>query len=91
MSGQYTYTWENGSPEMEAHMRDMRRSATVDDLLLLALANAVSADEALPPWATGPEKNNSGDAFLPDPMHASACTERAACYIRRARDKVAGR
>jgi len=80
---QYKYTWEAGSPESLAHLRDMQGKATVDDLLLLALVNARSADEALPPWATGPEKNNLGNAFTPDPWHASACAERACCYIER--------
>jgi hypothetical protein len=82
---QYTYNWGPGSAESAAHYRDMQRQATVDDLLLLALANARSADEALPPYATGPESNNMGDTFTPDPWHASACVERACAYLERIR------
>lgn len=82
---QYTYTWAHGSPELAAHLRNVNGKATVDDLLFLALVNITSADEALPPWATGPDKNNTGDAFTPDTWHASACAERARAYVMRAR------
>jgi len=85
---QYTYTWEHGSPEMAAHYRDLRGQASVQDLLLLALANARSADEALPPWATGPDLNNCGKRWTPDPWHASACAERACVYIERVQSKL---
>lgn len=88
MTDQYSYTWAHGSPEQAAHQRDMAGTATVDDLLLLALVNTTTADEALPPHATGPEKNNSGDVFTPDPWHASACSERAGAYIRHAGEKL---
>jgi len=86
---QYTFKWQHGSPESMAHYRDMNGTATVDDLLFLALVNSTSADEALPPWATWPEKNNLGAAFPSDPWHASACSERACAYIQRARGLLA--
>jgi len=88
---QYTYTWTHGSPEDIAYLHERQGKATVDDLLLLAMVNARTADEALPPWATGPEKNNMGDAFTPDPWHASACAERAYYYARRAREMLHAR
>jgi hypothetical protein len=85
---QYSYTWTHGSAEQVAHIRDMQGHASLPDLLLLALANARSADEALPPHATGPDLNNSGQKFTPDPWHASACAERACVYIERVRAKL---
>lgn len=85
---QYSYRWTPESPEVLAHLRNMAGTATVDDLLFLALVNTTTADEALPPWATGPDKNNSGNAFMPDPWHASACAERAGAYLRQAREKL---
>jgi hypothetical protein len=88
MSEQYSYTWAHGSPEWAAHQRQLDEKASVDDLLFLALVNARSADEALPPHATGPEKNNSGETFTPDPCHASACAERAGAYLYQARERL---
>ena len=85
---QYSYTWEHGSAESAAHNRDMQGKASLTDLLLLALVNARSADEALPPHATGPQINNCGDKFTPDTWHASACAERACVYIERVRAKL---
>ena len=86
---QYTYTWEKGSPEMEAHLRNLNGKASIDDLLLLAEANMRSADEALPPHALAPGVNNSGESWTPDPWHASACAERAEAYVRRVRALIA--
>lgn len=66
------------TPEVQAAFRrHQQRTATLDDLVLLAIAECEGADRALPPRAVAPNANNMGEVLQADPWHASACAIRA--------------
>ncbi len=76
------------TPLDDAQARFWAHTATVDDLLLLAIDETQHAIEALPPHAVAPLANNCGGVHTPDPYHASACALRANMMLKLARRRT---
>lgn len=73
--------WAPGTPDGDALARFRSQTATIDDLIVIALAECQQAIEALPPHVVAPK--------IADPMHASACALRARMMLHRIRSLMA--
>lgn len=78
--------WAVGSAERVALAKLDVGTATVADLLTLAIAEVLDASDSLPPHCGSIEEGKSGK--IEDANHASACTDRAYAFLRLAAEKL---